>query len=93
MWGSFGGTMLANPLFASANSGDITTRYLEPVLFSIVFAMVGIVVFGIAFWFITKVTPFSIRKEIEQDQNTALGIVIGSIIIGLSLIISSAIKG
>lgn len=81
------------PLFASASSGDITTRYVEPVLFSIVFAMVGIVVFGIAFWFITKVTPFSIRKEIEQDQNTALGIVIGSIIIGLSLIISSAIKG
>jgi putative membrane protein len=84
---------MLEPLFASANSGDITARYLEPVLFSIVFAMVGIIVFGGAFWFITKITPFSIRKEIEQDQNTALGIVIGSIIIGLSLIISSAIKG
>ena len=37
--------------------------------------------------------PFSIRKEIEDDQNTALGIVIGAVIIGLSLIISAAIQG
>jgi hypothetical protein len=40
-----------------------------------------------------KAAPFSLRKEIEHDQNTSLGIVIGSVIIGLSLIISSAIKG
>lgn len=60
---------------------------------SLVFAAVGIVVFAIAFWAITKMAPFSIRKEIEEDQNIALGIVIGAVIIGLSLIISAAIKG
>ncbi len=63
------------------------------VLNSLIFAAVGIVVFGAAFLAITKITPFSIRKEIEHDQNTSLGIVIGSVIIGLSLIISAAIKG
>jgi uncharacterized membrane protein YjfL (UPF0719 family) len=36
---------------------------------------------------------FHLHKEIEEDQNTALGIVIGSIMIGLALIISSAIQG
>jgi hypothetical protein len=40
---------------------------------------------------VSKVLPFSIRKEIEEDQNTSLGIVLGSIIIGLSLILSAAI--
>jgi uncharacterized membrane protein YjfL (UPF0719 family) len=60
---------------------------------SVVFVMIGLVVFGVAFWLITKITPFSIRKEIEDDQNTALGIVIGSVIIGLALIISAAIGG
>jgi uncharacterized membrane protein YjfL (UPF0719 family) len=55
--------------------------------------VLGILVFGLAFWVIVKVTPFSIRKEIEEDQNTSLGIVIGSVIIGLSLIISAAIHG
>lgn len=63
------------------------------VIASLVFVAVGLLVFLLAFWVITKVTPFSIRKEIEDDQNTALGIVIGSVIIGLALIISSAIKG
>jgi putative membrane protein len=63
------------------------------VISSLIFVGVGLLVFLLAFWAITKVTPFSIRKEIEEDQNTALGIVIGSVIIGLALIISSAIKG
>lgn len=80
-------------LFAEAEAGDMTARILMPVVYSMVFAAVGIVVFGIAFFAITKIAPFSIRKEIEHDQNTSLGIVIGSVIIGLSLIISAAIKG
>jgi uncharacterized membrane protein YjfL (UPF0719 family) len=66
---------------------------VHAVVASLVFALLGILVFGVAFWVITKVAPFSIRKEIEEDQNTSLGIVIGAVIIGLSLIISSAIKG
>ena len=37
--------------------------------------------------------PFSIRKEIEDDQNTALGIVIGSMLIGIAIIIAAAIQG
>ena len=40
-----------------------------------------------------KVTPFSLQKEIEHDQNTALGIILGSIVIGMALIISAAIHG
>jgi putative membrane protein len=63
------------------------------VIMSVAFALIGIVVFALAFLIITKITPFSIRKEIEEDQNTSLGIVIGSVLIGLSIIIASAIKG
>lgn len=65
----------------------------KTVVASLVFALLGIVVFGLAFWIITKIVPFSIRKEIEDDQNTSLGIVIGAVIIGLAMIISSAIHG
>ncbi len=60
---------------------------------ALVFSAIGIVVFGLVFWIMAKVSPFSIRKEIEHDQNTALGIVIGSIILGLAHIIASAIQG
>jgi len=31
------------------------------------------------------------KKEIEEDQNTALAIIIGAIMIGLAMIISAAI--
>jgi uncharacterized membrane protein YjfL (UPF0719 family) len=53
----------------------------------------GMVMFLIAFFIITKITPFSIRKEIEEDQNTALAVVIGAVILGIAHIISAAIHG
>lgn len=65
---------------------------LQGLLQSVVFSLVGVVVFAIAFFILAKTMPFSIRKEIEEDQNTSLGIVIGSVIIGLAIIISSAIR-
>lgn len=70
------------------------TEHLNNALISsILFSLVGIVVFALAFFVIARISPFSLRKEIEDDQNTALGILLGSIILGLSLIISAAIRG
>lgn len=66
---------------------------VRQILESLVFVGIGIVSFGAAFFLITKITPFSIRKEIEEDQNTALGIVIGSVFIGLAIVIGAAIHG
>jgi uncharacterized membrane protein YjfL (UPF0719 family) len=42
---------------------------------------------------VVLVAPFSVKKEIEEDHNTALAIIIGALIIGIALIISSAIQG
>lgn len=63
------------------------------LLSSAAFAVVGIVVFGVTFWVITKVTPFSIRKEIEHDHNTALAILVAAVILGIAMIVSAAITG
>ena len=60
---------------------------------AILFSSIGIVFFALAFFLIMKVAPFSVRKEIEEDQNTALGIVIGSVIIGVAIIVAAAIQG
>ncbi len=69
------------------------SQLLKASLATLIFVAIGLVVFAVAFIIITKVTPFSIRKEIEEDQNTALAIVIGSVILGLSWIIAAAIHG
>lgn len=60
---------------------------------SAVFAGIGLAVFAAAFWIMTKVVPFSVRKEIEQDQNTALAVIMAGVIIGVSLIIAAAVSG
>ena len=63
------------------------------VLQSLVFALIGIVIFAIAFLIIVKVTPFSVRKEIEEDQNVAMAVLIGAIIIAIAIVLAAAIQG
>lgn len=65
----------------------------EAAVSSAVFAGIGVIAFALAFGLIVKITPFSIRKEIEEDQNTALGIIIAGVLIGIALIISAAVHG
>jgi uncharacterized membrane protein YjfL (UPF0719 family) len=67
--------------------------FVKALVASIVYSLIGIVMFAVSFIVIRLVTPFSLRKEIEEDQNTALAILIGSVILGLSIIIASAIGG
>ena len=69
-------------------------RELLPVLVTtLLFVLLGLVIFALAFVVIQKVTPFSVRKEIEEDHNVALAIVIASVIFGTALIIAAAIHG
>jgi putative membrane protein len=67
---------------------------LLPVMATtVIFVIIGLVVFMIAFFIVVLVAPFSVKKEIEEDQNTSLAIIIGALIIGVAMIISSAIQG
>ncbi|MBN2359849.1 MAG: DUF350 domain-containing protein [Deltaproteobacteria bacterium] len=70
---------------------DEMMKDLVHVPATIIYSLIGMLVMGIAFWIITKITPFSIRKEIEEDQNTSLAILIGSVIVALAIIIAAAI--
>jgi len=71
----------------------LTQAALHTFLVTVAYTLFGLIVFGLAFWIITKLVPFSIRKEIEDDQNTALAIVIGAVLLGLAIIIASTIHG
>jgi uncharacterized membrane protein YjfL (UPF0719 family) len=65
----------------------------DAVLSTVVFAGIGLVVFAIAFWLMTKLAPFSVKKEIEEDQNTALAIIMAGVLIGISVIIAATVHG
>ncbi|HJW42842.1 MAG TPA: DUF350 domain-containing protein [Geothrix sp.] len=70
-----------------------TNQLLHQLLVAAVFSFLGLVILGLVWLFLVKVLPFSLRKEMEEDQNTALGIVLGCLILGISLIIAAAIHG
>jgi putative membrane protein len=66
---------------------------LHTFLVTLAWTLFGLIVFGIAFAIIVKLTPFSMRKEIEEDQNIALAILVGSVMLGLAIIIAATIHG
>ena len=65
---------------------------IENLLQVVALSAVGIVVFAITFWLMVKISPFSVKKEIEEDQNTSLAILYGSVFIALSILISQDIS-
>jgi len=66
---------------------------LPVVTTTVIFVAIGLIVFAIAFLIVVLVAPFSVKKEIEDDQNISLAVIIGSVIIGIAMIISAAIHG
>ena len=70
----------------------MNTFTLDTILNVFGISLIGIIIFAIAFALMVKVSPFSVKKEIEEDQNTSLGIIYGSVFIALAIIISAAVS-
>lgn len=58
---------------------------------AIAYSALGIVVFAVALIIIDKVTPYNLWKEIIQEHNTALAILLGAMSIGICVIIAAAV--
>jgi putative membrane protein len=65
--------------------------HVEQIILTLIYVLIGFGAFGIAFYIIEKAVPFSLRKEIEEDQNIALGVMIGAVFLGIAIIIAAAI--
>lgn len=84
--------MLLN-LFASSLLGLVVRldQLAEILVTTLIFVIIGLVFFTVAYFILSRI--FDIHHEIEEDHNTALGIIIGAIMIGISIIIAAAIHG
>ncbi len=56
-----------------------------------VYSILGIVIFAVAFGVIDKLTPYHLWKEIVEDKNVALAVLIGALSIGMCIIIAAAV--
>ena len=63
------------------------------LLSTVVYALLGVALMAASFFLVTTVVPFSVRKEIEADQNVALAVLVGSMFLGIAIIIAASISG
>ena len=59
---------------------------------ALVWAALGLAIFGLAWFAFDKITPYSLWKEIIEEHNTALAIVVGALALALAIIVSAAIR-
>ena len=60
---------------------------------SLVYTVLGVVIFWIAFVVVDKITPYNLWKELVEEKNVALAIVVGAMCLGIAVIIAAAIHG
>jgi putative membrane protein len=61
------------------------------ILNALVYAVLGILIFVVAFSLLDKITPYDLWGEICEKKNVALAIMVGAMSIGISIIIASAV--
>jgi putative membrane protein len=70
----------------------IPEMHWAPTVAALAYALIGLVVFAVAFVVVDRLTPYQLWKEIVDEQNTALAIVVGAVAIGIAIIVSAAIR-
>jgi len=68
-------------------------EWLKPnvILGSLLYAVIGVIVFLLAFVLIDKLTPYDLWQEIVEKQNVALGLVVAAMSLGICIIVAAAI--
>jgi putative membrane protein len=68
-------------------------EWLKPavVLGSLIYALIGVVVFWVSFLIIDKLTPYDLWGEIVERRNMALALVVAAMCLGISVIVAAAI--
>lgn len=65
---------------------------MHNLLSALAFSFIGILVFVVAFMVMDKLTPYHLWKEIVQEHNMALAILVGAMCIGICMIIAAAVQ-
>ena len=70
-------------------------EWLKPavIIGSVLYALIGVLIFWIAFILVDKLTPYHLWDEIVEKKNLALAIVVGSMCIAIGLIVAAAVHG
>lgn len=86
-------SLLGAILIGQGGDPSGSSLLIQHLIAVVVFSAVGVVVFALSMFIIEKLTPFSIIKEIGEEQNVAVAVLVGAIVLGISVIIGASIMG
>jgi uncharacterized membrane protein YjfL (UPF0719 family) len=66
---------------------------LKLLLNSLIYSMLGVVVFWVSFLILDKIAPQELWREIVERKNQPLAIVIAAMCLGVAIIVAAAIHG
>lgn len=61
------------------------------LLNAIVYAVLGILIFVVSFAIMDRITPYHLWKEIVEEKNVALAVLLGAMSVGMCIIIAAAV--
>jgi putative membrane protein len=74
---------------------NMDMEWIKPavLLGSVMYALMGVIIFWLCFIIIDKITPYNLWEEIVEKQNKALGMVVAAMSLGICIIVAAAIHG
>jgi putative membrane protein len=66
---------------------------LKTLLNSLLYSVIGVIVFWVSFIVVDKVTPYDLWQELVEKKNQALATVVGAMCLGIAIIVAAAIHG
>ena len=58
---------------------------------SLIYSILGVIVFWVSFIIIDKITPYDLWREIVEKRNTALAMVVGAMCLGIAIIVAASV--
>ena len=63
----------------------------QNIVNSLIYSIIGVIVFWVSFIIIDKITPYDLWKEIVEKRNTALAMVVGAMCLGIAIIVAASV--
>ena len=60
---------------------------------SLVYSILGVIVFWVSFVIIDKITPYNLWRQLVEEKNVALAIVVGAMCLGIAIIVAASVHG
>jgi uncharacterized membrane protein YjfL (UPF0719 family) len=80
---------------ATPQENTMTLDWLKPevILGSTMYAVIGVVIFWVAFVIVDLITPYKLWEELVERKNLALAVVVAAMCISIGNIVAAAIHG